>query len=74
VGGHVSLLFIEYIFSGGGKILPGGEPHDPQPGYACENVFSKTVIVPSSALTPKVVHHHHLFSIAFDLQTIRENM
>jgi hypothetical protein len=34
----------------------------------------RDVIVPSSALTPKVGHHHHLFSIAFDLQTIRANM
>jgi hypothetical protein len=30
--------------------------------------------VPSSALTPKDVHHYHLFSIAFDLQTIRVNI
>jgi hypothetical protein len=55
------------------KILTGGRAPDPQPGYTCGNVFSETVIVPSSALTPKVVHHH-LFSIAFDLQTIRVNM
>jgi hypothetical protein len=51
-----------------------GQAPRPQPGYACENVFSETVIVTSSALTPKVGHHHHLFSIAFDLQTIRANM
>jgi hypothetical protein len=43
-------------------------PLGSQPGYASENVFSETVIGSDSK------SGHHLFSIAFDLQTIRVNM